>query len=65
MNWENFSTWFSEQLLPHIPSHSLIILARLCPFGIQAMSTKDLCCDRWWEFFDVDRKSRHTKNPYH
>jgi len=26
MNWENFSTWFAEQLLPHIPSHSLIIL---------------------------------------
>jgi hypothetical protein len=26
MNWENFSTWFSEQLRPHIPSHSLIIL---------------------------------------
>ena len=25
MNWENFSTWFSEQLLPHIPSSSLII----------------------------------------
>jgi transposase len=26
MNWENFSTWFSEQLLPNIPSQSLIIL---------------------------------------
>jgi DDE superfamily endonuclease len=26
MNWENFSTWFSGQLLPNIPSHSLIIL---------------------------------------
>jgi transposase len=26
MNWENFSTWFSNQLLPNIPSHSLIIL---------------------------------------
>ena len=26
MNWENFSTWFSDQLLPNIPSHSLIIL---------------------------------------
>ena len=26
MNWENFSTWFTDQLLPHIPSHSLIIL---------------------------------------
>jgi transposase len=26
MNWENFSTWFSDHLLPHIPSHSLIIL---------------------------------------
>ena len=26
MNWENFSTWFADQLLPHIPSHSLIIL---------------------------------------
>lgn len=26
MHWENFSTWFSEQLLPHIPPHSLIIL---------------------------------------
>jgi len=25
MHWENFSTWFSEQLLPHIPSHSLRI----------------------------------------
>lgn len=22
MNWENFSTWFSDQLLPNIPSHS-------------------------------------------
>jgi hypothetical protein len=27
MHWENFSTWFADQLLPHIPSHSLIILA--------------------------------------
>ena len=26
MNWENFSMWFSGQLLPNIPSHSLIIL---------------------------------------
>ena len=26
MHWENFSTWFAEPLLPHIPSHSLIIL---------------------------------------
>lgn len=26
MNWENFSTWFSKQLLPHIPAQSLIIL---------------------------------------
>jgi hypothetical protein len=26
MNWENFSTWFAEQLLPHIPVRSLIIL---------------------------------------
>lgn len=26
MNWENFSTWFSDQLLPNIPSQSLIIL---------------------------------------
>jgi hypothetical protein len=26
MNWENFSTWVTEQLLPPIPSHSLIIL---------------------------------------
>ncbi len=26
MNWENFSTWFADQLLPHLPSHSLIIL---------------------------------------
>jgi transposase len=26
MNWENFSTWFSNQLLPNIPSQSLIIL---------------------------------------
>ena len=26
MNWENFSTWFAEQLLPHIPTRSLIIL---------------------------------------
>jgi transposase len=26
MNWENFSRWFSDQLLPNIPSHSLIIL---------------------------------------
>jgi transposase len=26
MNWENFSMWFSDQLLPNIPSHSLIIL---------------------------------------
>ena len=26
MNWENFSTWFADPLLPHIPSHSLIIL---------------------------------------
>jgi transposase len=26
MNWENFSTWFAEQLLPHIPARSLIIL---------------------------------------
>jgi transposase len=26
MHWEHFSTWCAEQLLPHIPSHSLIIL---------------------------------------
>ncbi len=26
MNWENFSKWFSEQLLPNIPQNSLIIL---------------------------------------
>ena len=26
MNWGNFSTWFSDQLLPNIPSQSLIIL---------------------------------------
>ncbi len=26
MNWENFSTGFAEQLLPHIPSRALIIL---------------------------------------
>ena len=26
MHWENFSTWFAEQLLPHIPARSLIIL---------------------------------------
>ncbi len=26
MNWENFSTWCADQLLPHIPSHSLLIL---------------------------------------
>jgi hypothetical protein len=26
MNWENFSTWFSDHLLLNIPSHSLIIL---------------------------------------
>lgn len=26
MNWENFSTWFSDQLLPNIPLQSLIIL---------------------------------------
>jgi hypothetical protein len=26
MNWANFSTWFAEQLLPHIPARSLIIL---------------------------------------
>jgi len=26
MNWEHFSTWFAEQLLPHIPARSLIIL---------------------------------------
>ena len=26
MNWDNFSKWFKEQLLPNIPSKSLIIL---------------------------------------
>ena len=26
MNWENFSAWFADQWLPHIPSHSLILL---------------------------------------
>lgn len=26
MSWENFSQWFSVQLLPHIPANSLIIL---------------------------------------
>ena len=26
MHWENFSTWFADQWLPHIPSRSLIIL---------------------------------------
>jgi hypothetical protein len=26
LNWEKFSTWFSGQLLPPIPSHSLILL---------------------------------------
>jgi transposase len=26
MHWENFSTWFAEQWLPHIPARSLIIL---------------------------------------
>jgi len=26
MNWENFSTWFIEQLLPNIPRHSLIVM---------------------------------------
>lgn len=26
MNWENFSMWFADQLLPNIPSRSLIIL---------------------------------------
>ncbi len=26
MHWEHFSTWFAEQLLPSIPSRSLIIL---------------------------------------
>jgi hypothetical protein len=26
MHWEPFSTWFAEPVLPHIPSHSLLIL---------------------------------------
>lgn len=26
MNWDNFSKWFSEQLLPNTPSNSIIIL---------------------------------------
>jgi transposase len=26
MNWDNFSTWFTEQLLPNIPSQSLIVM---------------------------------------
>ncbi len=26
MNWENFSKWFEDQLLPNIPANSLIIL---------------------------------------
>jgi hypothetical protein len=26
MNWENFSTWFADPLLSHLPSHALIIL---------------------------------------
>ena len=26
MNWENFSAWFADQWLPHIPSHSLLLL---------------------------------------
>jgi len=26
MDWENFSKWFSNQLLPNIPSHSLIVM---------------------------------------
>jgi len=26
MNWDNFSRWFSEQLLPNIPANSIIIL---------------------------------------
>lgn len=26
MNWENFSKWFREQLMPHIPKNSIVIL---------------------------------------
>lgn len=26
MNWENFSKWFCDQLLPHIPQESIIVL---------------------------------------
>ena len=26
MNWDKFSTWFTEQLLPNIPSQSLIVM---------------------------------------
>jgi len=26
MNWENFSTWFTEKLLPNLEEHSLIIM---------------------------------------
>ncbi len=28
MNWENFSKWFIEQLLPNIPANSIIIMKR-------------------------------------
>ena len=30
-DWEIFQRWFKEQLLPHVPSRSLIVLDR-CPF---------------------------------
>ena len=30
MNWENFSRWFTEQLLSNIPKNSLIILDNAC-----------------------------------
>ena len=26
MNWDNFSRWFTEQLLPNILAHSIIVM---------------------------------------
>ncbi len=51
MNWDNFSRWFTEQLLPNIPAHSIIIMDNARYHNVLAEgsfpksnSTKDELC---------------------
>lgn len=39
MNWENFSKWFAEQLLPNIPAQSIIIMDNASYHNTTAEST--------------------------